>query len=58
MEQNDRDMERKNSMVSMVTQTCDLEMVGRSEFIGIPDNQSNLNKNNSREINLEGNKTE
>ena len=55
VEQNDRDMERKNSMVSMVTQTCDLEMVGRSEFIGIPDNQSNLNKNNSREINLEGN---
>ena len=55
VEQNDMDMERKNSMVSMVTQTCDLEMVGRSEFIGIPDNQSNLNKNNSREINLEGN---
>ena len=52
-EQNE--MERKNSLVSMVTQTCDLEMVGRSEFIGIPENQNSLNKNNSREINLEGN---
>ena len=39
------EMERKNSMVSMVTQTCDREMLGRSEFIGIPLNQ------NSNEIN-------
>ena len=48
-------MERKNSLVSMITQTCDKEMVGRSEFIGIPLNQNNLNPNISREINLDPN---
>ena len=40
------EMERKNSMVSMLTQTCDKEMLGRSEFIGIPNNQSNNNEMN------------
>ena len=49
------EMERKNSLVSMITQTCDREMVGRSEFIGIGVNQNNLNPNISREINLEPN---
>ena len=49
------EMERKNSLVSMITQTCDKEMVGRSEFIGIPLNQNNLNPNISREINLDPN---
>ena len=48
-------MERKNSLVSMITQTCDHEMVGRSEFIGIPINHNNLNPNISREINLDPN---
>ena len=48
-------MERKNSLVSMITQTCDREMVGRSEFIGIPANQYNLNPNLSREIILDPN---
>ena len=43
------EMERKNSMVSMITQTCDKEMLGRSEFIGIPINQ------NSNEINFSSN---
>jgi hypothetical protein len=33
-------------MISMITQTCDKEMLGRSEFIGIPINQ------NSKEINF------
>jgi len=42
-------MERKNSMVSIITQTCDKEMLGRSEFIGIPINQ------NSNEINFSNN---
>ena len=49
------EMERKNSLVSMITQTCDREMVGRSEFIGIPVNQNSLNPNISREINLDPN---
>ena len=35
------EMERKNSMASMITQTCDREMLGRSEFVGIPMNQNN-----------------
>ena len=43
------EMERKSSMVSMITQTCDKEMLGRSEFIGIPINQ------NSNEINFSSN---
>ena len=43
------EMERKNSMVSIITQTCDKEMLGRSEFIGIPINQ------NSNEINFSNN---
>ena len=52
------EMERKNSMASMITQTCDREMLGRSEFIGIPINQNNtdiysskidrLNSNNNK----------
>ena len=51
------EMERKNSLVSMVTQTCDREMVGRSEFIEIPVDQHNLaqNINNSSEINFDSN---
>ena len=52
---NELEMERKNSLVSMITQTCDHEMVGRSEFIGIPGNQNILNSNISREINLDQN---
>jgi chromosome segregation ATPase len=50
-------MERKNSLVSMVTQTCDREMVGRSEFIEIPVDQHNLaqNINNSSDINFDSN---
>ena len=43
-------MERKNSMISMITQTCDKEMLGRSEFIGIPLNQ------NSNEIDFSSSK--
>ena len=52
------EMQRKNSMASMITQTCDREMLGRSEFIGIPINQNNtdiysskidrLNSNNNK----------
>ena len=39
---NNKNIERKNSYTSMVTQTCDREMVGRSEFVGIPiDNINN-----------------
>ena len=51
------EMERKNSLVSMVTQTCDREMVGRSEFIEIPVDQHNLaqNINNNSEINFDSN---
>ena len=51
------EMERKNSLVSMVTQTCDREMVGRSEFIEIPVDQHNLahNINNNTEINFDSN---
>ena len=51
------EMERKNSLVSMVTQTCDREMVGRSEFIEIPVDQHNLaqNINNSSDINFDSN---
>ena len=52
---NELGMERKNSLVSMVTQTCDHEMVGRSEFVGIPVNQNLLNSNISHEINLDPN---
>ena len=44
------EMERKNSMISMITQTCDKEMLGRSEFIGIPLNQ------NSNEIDFSSSK--
>ena len=44
------EMERKNSMVSIITQTCDKEMLGRSEFIGIPLNQ------NSNEIDFSSSK--
>ena len=45
------EMERKSSMTSMVTQTCDKEMLGRSEFIGIPMNQDNneINYSNNKE---------
>ena len=45
------EMERKSSMTSMVTQTCDKEMLGRSEFIGIPLNQDNneINYSNNKE---------
>ena len=49
------ELERKNSLVSMVTQTCDREMVGRSEFIGIPVDHNNLNPSLSREIILDPN---
>jgi hypothetical protein len=50
-------MERKNSLVSMVTQTCDREMVGRSEFIEIPVDQHNLaqNINSNSDINFDSN---
>ena len=50
-------MKRKNSLVSIITQTCDKEMVGKSEFIGIPVDQNNLNSNisNSNEINFDSN---
>ena len=49
------EMERKNSLVSIMTQTCEHEMVGRSEFIDIPLNNNNLNSNinNSNQINLD-----
>lgn len=51
------EMERKNSLVSMVTQTCDREMVGRSEFIEIPVDQHNLaqNINSNSDINFDSN---
>ena len=45
-------MERKNSLVSITTQTCDREMVGTSEFIDIPINNNNLKTNNIEEINI------
>ena len=50
-------MERKNSLISIITQTYDKEMVGKSEFIGIPIDQNNLNSNanNSNEINFDSN---
>ena len=44
------EMERKNSMASMITQTCDREMLGRSEFVGIPMNQNNNEINYSNKI--------
>ena len=44
------EMERKNSMASMITQTCDREMVGRSEFVGIPMDQNNNEINYSNKI--------
>ena len=46
------EMERRNSMASIMTQNCDKEMLGRSEFIGIPMNQNsnemNYSNNNDR----------
>ena len=50
------ELERKNSMASMVTQTCDREMLGRSEFVGIPMNQTNNEINYSNKIEQLGNK--
>ena len=50
------ELERKSSMVSMVTQTCDREMLGRSEFVGIPMNQTNNEINYSNKIEQLGNK--
>jgi len=44
------EMERKNSMASMITQTCDREMLGRSEFVGIPMNQNTNEINYSNKI--------
>ena len=49
------EMERKNSMASMITQTCDREMLGRSEFVGIPMNQNNNEINYSNKIDRIGN---
>lgn len=50
-------MERKNSLISIITQTCDREMVGKNEFIEIPIDQNNLNPNinNTNEVNYESN---
>ena len=50
------ELERKSSMASMVTQTCDREMLGRSEFVGIPMNQTNNEINYSNKIEQLGNK--
>ena len=50
------ELERKNSMASMVTQTCDREMLGRSEFVGIPINQTNNEINCSNKMEQIGNK--
>ena len=50
------EMERKNSMASMITQTCDREMIGRSEFVGIPMNQNNNEINYSTKIDRLNNK--
>ena len=50
------ELERKSSMVSMVTQTCDREMLGRSEFVGIPINQTNNEINCSNKMEQIGNK--
>ena len=50
------ELERKNSMASMVTQTCDREMLGRSEFVGIPMNQTNNEINYSNKMEQIGNK--
>ena len=47
---NNKNIERKNSYTSMVTQTCDKEMIGRSEFVGIPINNINNNNNPSTQI--------
>ena len=49
------EMERKNSMASMITQTCDREMLGRSGFVGIPMNQNNNEINYSNKIDRIGN---
>ena len=50
------EMERKNSSLSIITtQTCDREMVGKSEFISIPNNQNYLSQNNIEEIKLNEN---
>ena len=43
-------IERKSSLSSMLTQNCDKEMIGRSEFIGIPNNQNNNETNYSVNI--------
>ena len=50
------ELERKSSMASMVTQTCDREMLGRSEFVGIPMNQTNNEINYSNKMEQLGNK--
>ena len=39
---NQQNLERKNSMTSIITKTCDREMIGRSEFIDIPLNKENF----------------
>ena len=50
------ELERKSSMASMVTQTCDREMLGRSEFVGIPMNQTNNEINYSNKMEKIGSK--
>ena len=51
------EMERKNSMTSMITQNCDKEMLGRSEFIGIPMNQNSNEMNYSNNDRINNNKS-
>ena len=51
------EMERKSSMASMITQNCDKEMLGRSEFIGIPMNQNSNEMNFSNNDRINNNKS-
>ena len=51
------EMERKSSMASMITQNCDKEMLGRSEFIGIPMNQNSNEMNYSNNDRINNNKS-